>query len=107
MTQRLARRCGVPVAILLAAGGCTEAVSPGARPELATTAATAITLDQQNGSMNDVNTSVLLKGFNPTNPHRGDAVVVSFFWRGSTNIITSVIDHLANATPVGNTYTQV
>jgi hypothetical protein len=49
------------------------------------------------------------QGFNPTNPHLGDAIIATFFWRGSTNTITKVIDHLADAaaTPVGNTYTLV
>src|SRR2546426_3778552 len=49
------------------------------------------------------------KGFNPTNPHLGDAIIVTFFWVGSTNtnIITSVTDHLADGTAVGNTYTPV
>src|SRR5439155_2565651 len=42
-----------------------------------------------------------------TNPHHGDAVVATFFWLGSSNIITSVTDQLANGTPVGNTYTLV
>jgi len=52
------------------------------------------------------------QGFNPTNPHRGDAIVATFFWRGSTNTITKVFDHLSDAdngaaTVVGNTYTLV
>jgi hypothetical protein len=49
----------------------------------------------------------MLKGFNPTNPHRGNAIVATFFWHGSTNIITSVTDHLTDGTPVGNPYTLV
>ncbi len=49
----------------------------------------------------------LIKGFNPQNPHVGDAIVATFFWVGSTNIITSVTDHLTDVphTPVGNQYT--
>jgi hypothetical protein len=50
---------------------------------------------------------VILKGFNPTNPHRGDAIIATFCWVGSTNIITAVSDHLTNGIPVGNTYTLV
>src|SRR6267378_1846747 len=49
--------------------------------------------------------NVLIAGF-PTNPHHGDALVATFFWLGSSNIIGSVTDLLANGTPVGNTYTQ-
>ena len=47
-----------------------------------------------------------VKGFNPTNPHNGDAIVVTAFWLGNTNIVDSVTDHLvdANFTKVGNTY---
>ncbi|HEY3219295.1 MAG TPA: hypothetical protein VGJ80_01065, partial [Gemmatimonadales bacterium] len=39
-----------------------------------------------------------------TNPHHGDAVVVTFLWLGSSNIIMTVTDQLANGTPVNNTY---
>src|SRR6266700_2202648 len=95
------------------AAGCSDPLSPRGSsvgvPVFATTAPTGapITLDQNNGSLAAANTAVLLKGFNPTNPHTGDAIVATFFWTGSTNIITGVIDHLANGTPVGNTYTLV
>jgi hypothetical protein len=67
-----------------------------------------ITLDQYNGSLSE-NGTTLVKGFNPTNPHVGDAIVATFFWLGSTNIITSVTDVLTTNpyTPVGNTYTLV
>ena len=41
------------------------------------------------------------------NPHLGDAIVATFTWRGSTNTITTVTDHLEDGTPVGNTYTLV
>src|ERR1044072_4259518 len=41
------------------------------------------------------------------NPHPGDAIVVTFTWRGSTNTITDVTDHLEDGTPVGNSYSLV
>jgi hypothetical protein len=41
------------------------------------------------------------------NPHLGDAIIATFLWRGSTNTITTVTDHLHGGTPVGNTYTLV
>ncbi len=41
------------------------------------------------------------------NPHLGDAIVVTFYWQGSTNTITEVTDHLEDDTPVGNAYTLV
>jgi len=70
--------------------------------------ATNITLDQCIGTFS-ASGSMLIKGFNPTNPHNGDAIIATFFWLGSTNIIDSVTDVLTTApyTPVGNTYTLV
>ncbi len=58
-------------------------------------AGSGIVLDQQNGSLSEPSTSVFLKGFNPTNPHRGDAIVATFFWVGTTNIYTLVDYHTA------------
>ncbi|PYP61567.1 MAG: hypothetical protein DMD37_13155, partial [Gemmatimonadetes bacterium] len=71
-------------------------------------AAGDITLDQQNSTLGLAGRR-FVKGFNPTNPHNGDAIVVTFFWFGSTNIIDSVTDHLTNTTwtKVGNTYRLV
>src|SRR2546429_5578088 len=65
-------------------------------------------LNQVNGTLNE-NGQVLIKGFNPTNPHHGDAIVATFYWLGSTNIIDNVDDVLTDAfyTPVGNKYTLV
>jgi len=100
------------LAVTLLAVGCREAAGPerGARPspELATTAASGIALDQLNGTLNESGTA-LAKGFNPTNPHTGDAIIATFFWIGPPDIITSVTDYLATVpnTPVGNTYTKV
>ena len=68
-----------------------------------------IALDQQNGTLG-ASGRLIIKGFNPTNPHRGDAIVATFFWVGSSNIIDSVVDVLTTAptyTPVGNRYTLV
>ncbi|HEV2669816.1 MAG TPA: hypothetical protein VGU74_01890 [Gemmatimonadales bacterium] len=66
-----------------------------------------ITLDQTTGKLGE--TTTIWQDFRPTNPHLGDAIVVTFYWVGSTNIITRVYDHLSDAaqTPVGNTYTLV
>jgi hypothetical protein len=77
-----------------------------------------LVLDQWNGSFGenslnpgtcDGNNPCLIKGFNPQNPHVGDAIVATFFWIGGTNIITSVTDHITNVarTPVGNQYTLI
>jgi hypothetical protein len=101
-------------AVALLAAGCSDPVSPARRPVRAAAveaAATGIALDQQNGTFGSGTPfeggTHIGNGFNPTNPHLGDAIVATFFWRGSTNVITSVTDHLANGTPVGNTYTLV
>ena len=116
----IAGLAGLLGAALLAAG-CSEPTGP--RPGAASDPARrvpfapsfdvlprpgGIVLDQQNSSLSESGTR-LIKGFNPTNPHRGDAIVVTFFWVGSTNIVTSVTDVLTDAffTPVGNSYALV
>ena len=102
----------VLAAVPLLIAGCSEAVGPDrprvASPAFAAAAGSGITLDQVNGTLGERGT-VLLKGFNPTNPHRGDAIIATFFWIGPPGIIDSVTDHLATnpVTPVGNTYTLV
>jgi len=70
--------------------------------------ASGIALDQFNGTSGQSGT-FLVKGFNPTNPHRGDAVIASFFWVGAATIqsVRDVITTSPEYTPVGNTYTLV
>ena len=106
----IASRAGLLAAALLALS-CTEAVGPDRSPGLpsfATTAGSGITLDQLNGTLNESG-NFFIKGFNNTNPHHGDAIVATFFWLGSTNIIDSVTDVLTlpGYPRVGNTYTLV
>jgi len=99
---------------------CHDAVTPlGPRlppPSAAAgvTAPAAITLDQQSSVLNDAEPwpaggTHVGKDFGPTNPHLGDAIIATFFWRGTTNTISVVTDHLCdvNSTPVGNNYTLV
>ena len=95
--------------------GCSESAGPegnALRPaELAGAAGTGIVLDQSAGVAGETGIEIG-QGFNPTNPHRGDAIIATFFWAGSTNTITKVFDHLSDAddaaaTVVGNTYTLV
>src|SRR2546427_11368495 len=75
---------GLLAAALLAVG-CTESVGPARRgpgtPQF-DVAANGIALDQVNGTLPEQGTA-LLKGFNPTNPHLGDAIIVTFFCVGS------------------------
>jgi PKD repeat protein len=70
--------------------------------------ATGITLDRWIGTLNESG-KLLIKGFNPINPRRGDAIIATFFWVGSTNIIDSVTDVLTlpGYPPVGNKYRLV
>jgi hypothetical protein len=99
----------------LLAAGCSDAVSPERHgdhgPAFAVAPGAGITLDRSNASMGTGTPfqggTHIGDGFVPTNPHRGDAIVATFFWRGSSNVITTVTDHLADGTPVGNTYTLV
>ena len=101
---------GILAAALLAAA-CSDSTSP-ARRALGTPqfdfSPNGITRNQVNSSLG-LKGRVLIKGFNPTNPHHGDAIIATFFWFGSTNIIDSVTDVLTDPsfTPVGNKYTLV
>src|SRR5881396_4100141 len=107
----IASRAGLLAAALLALS-CTEAVGPDRSgpglPSFATTAGSGITLDQLNGTLNESG-NFFIKGFNNTNPHHGDAIVATFFWVGSTNIIDSVTDVLTlpGYPRVGNRYNLV
>ena len=58
-----------------------------------------------NGALGETGDS-LAKGFDPKNPHHGDAVIATVFWLGQTNIVDSVVDFVASTpnTRVGNTY---
>src|SRR5258706_139183 len=102
-------------ALAVLALGCSESAGPERNalrpPALATAASTGIVLDQSAGVAGETGIEIG-QGFNPTNPHRGDAIIATFFWAGSTNTITKVFDHLSDAddaaaTVVGNTYTLV
>ena len=103
------------LAVVLLAAGCTESLGPrpdAAHPPLprfATTSPTGgIRLDKNILTFNERG-RLLIKGFNPQNPHVGDAIVANFYWLGSTNIIDSVVDVLTTNpyTRVGNQYTLV
>ena len=114
------RRLLMPLlAAALLVAACRDATSPGSvpAPSAATVAALAsaspITLDQSTGLASDAipwapGQTHIGKGFNP-NPHLGDAIVATFYWRDTTNTIIHVSDHFCdvNSTPIGNTYTLV
>ncbi|HXO86284.1 MAG TPA: hypothetical protein VN803_12250 [Gemmatimonadales bacterium] len=104
-----------PVLVLTAAfvmAACGDSVGPrgsSAPPaEFTTGPAGAIVLNKVTGVQGET-TSDLGQGFTTGNPDLGDAIIATYFWRGSTNAITRIFDHLSDAaaTPVGNTYTLV
>src|SRR2546427_5062464 len=105
--NRLALLAAAPLAV-----GCADASGPAppssghGAPAFAVAAATPIVFNRENSKLGEIGTTIW-QGFHPTNPHVGDAIIVTFFWPGSTNIVTSVIDYLVDGTPVGNTYTLV
>ena len=94
----------------LLAVSCTEAVGPerGRFIPGFSYSANGVTLSRSVGTSGQ-NTQLLIKGFNPSNPHHGDAIVATFFWPGNTFIIDSVVDVVTTNpyTPVGNKYTLV
>jgi hypothetical protein len=105
------------VALALVSAACTDTAGPDRqvpRPLAATApgGGSGIQFDQWNGAFgNPSNPFVIVKGFNPTNPHVGDAIVATYFWFGTPggitgNIIDSVTDVLTTSpfTPVGNKY---
>src|SRR5436309_4684272 len=113
MMRKRVTVAGLPriLAAALVAAACSESVGPGPvgpRSPQTDVTASGITFDQMNGALNQSG-NVLIKGFNPTNPHLGDAILATFVWLGSTNIIDSVDDVLTTSpyTRVGNTYTLV
>ena len=115
MRTTITRLTAALAAALLIAGCQRDVVAPTAGlPRISAAAlapvppGTSVTLDQQNGTLNEQNVTVIAKGFNPTNPHNGDAIVATFFWTGPATI-TSVSDFItdANHTPAGNTYRLV
>src|SRR6185503_5941359 len=96
----------------LLVSSCTDSAGPA--PELRkpgtpsfSLSANGITLNRQIVTYGQSGT-LLIKGFNPTSPHRGDAVIAHFAWLSSTttNIIDSVVDVMTTSpyTRVGNTY---
>src|SRR5438876_10479986 len=112
----------VTATLLLAS--CMSPVSPDRtilgppRFALGAPGAPGLDLDQWNGSLSENSSNpascdganpCFIKGFNPQNPHVGDAIIATFFWVGSTNIINSVTDvlNMVGYPRVGNRYTLI
>ena len=110
MVRRIAKVTGLLTVVLLSTT-CTESVGPRNRSldtPLFSYSASGITLDRDIQTFSESG-RLLIKGFNPKNPHVGDAIIATFSWLGSTNIIDSVVDVVTTNpyTRVGNTYTLV
>jgi PKD repeat protein len=102
------------VAAALFVAACTDAVSPGegrVGAPLFSFASNGIQIDTingaptVNGSLNESGT-MLAKGFDHGNPTFGDAIIATFYWVGSTFIVDSVVDFVAdqNNTRAGNPF---
>lgn len=106
------KRAALLGAAAVLATACSESVGPQREaavpgpPSFAIAATTGIVLDQY-AAVQGERVKEVGQGFNPTNPHLGDAIIATFFWRGTTNTITGIVDHLADGTLVGNTYVLV
>src|SRR2546427_12719240 len=101
------------LAAALLAAACSDSIGPAGSARVPAGpqfdfSPNGITLDQQNSAMGHAGRRIV-KGFNPSKPQNGEAIVVTPFWVGSTNIVDSVTDHLVNNafTSVGNTYRLV
>ena len=91
--------------------GCSDSMSPRHMHPSFAAVGGGITLDQSEAAVNigvpwAAGGTHVGKEFD-ANPHLGDAIVATFVWRGTSNTITNVTDHLEDGTPVGNTYTLV
>jgi hypothetical protein len=92
--------------LLAVALGCSESVGPqnrtpgGLRFD--------VTPGSVNGNLNQSGT-LLIKGFDGGNPRQGDAIIATFVWLGSSDIIDSVTDVKTTNpyTPLGNKFNRV
>jgi hypothetical protein len=92
--------------LLVVALGCSESVGPenrtlgGLRFD--------VTAGSVNGTLSESGT-LLIKGFDGGNPRQGDAIIATFVWLGSSDIIDSVIDVKTTNpyTPLGNKFNRV
>ncbi|HKC38157.1 MAG TPA: hypothetical protein VKC15_01300, partial [Gemmatimonadales bacterium] len=109
----MARRTTIAglVGVALLAANCREAAGPERAglgvPRMDVAAASGIAFDTLSGTVETGSQNVIIKGFDPRNPHLGDAIIATVFWTGtSSNVIDSVTDHftMPGFPRVGNTY---
>jgi len=92
--------------LLAVALGCSESVGPQNRsrggPRF------DVTWGSVNGTLGESGT-LLIKGFDGGNPRQGDAIIATFVWLGSSDIIASVTDVKTTNpyTPLGNKFNRV
>src|SRR5690349_16037954 len=92
--------------VLAVALGCSESTSSTNRslgkPRL------DVTWNSTNGTLGATG-NLIIKGFDGGNPRQGDAIIATFVWLGSTDIIDSVTDVETTTpfTPIGNTFHRV
>ncbi len=92
--------------LLAVALGCSDSAGPeNGRPG-------GVRFDVAPGSVNGTlggSGTLLIKGFDGGNPRQGDAIIATFLWLGSSDIIDSVTDVKTTNpyTPIGNKYNLV
>ena len=92
--------------LLVVALGCHDSAGPGSR------SVGGPRFDVMGGSVNGTlgeSGTLLIKGFDGRNPRQGEAIIATFVWFGSTDIIDSVTDFKTTNpyTPIGNTFNRV
>src|SRR2546425_187286 len=99
--------CVRVLAAVLIAAACSDAVSPLQPGSPGTPLLDVVASGAPNGGLGQGGTAITARFVR--NPHRGDAVIATFFWLGSINIVDSVTDFLtdASSTRAGNTYQLV
>lgn len=116
MTNSFTHSRLILLALAALTAGCAESFDPNTPPAVpggglhAAVVAGTITLDQTEAAVNigvGYGSGTHVGKELDQNPQPGDAIVVTFVWRGTTNTITEVTDHLEDGTPVGNAYTLV
>jgi len=121
MTNTLKHFRLILLALAAVTVGCAESFDPGAPASapaggvhalvVSGGVASDITIDQIEAALNIgigwTNGGTHVGKEFDANPQLGDAIVATFVWRGTSNTITDVTDHLEDGTPVGNSYTLV
>ena len=92
--------------LLAVALGCSDSAGPANRTP------GGLRFDVTAGSVNGTlgqSGTLLIKGFDGGNPRQGDAIIATFVWLGSSDIIASVTDVKTTNpyTPLGNTFNRV